>query len=161
MIQLCWNCQGLGNPVTVQNLREVTRSHNPSLVFLCETHQRKDYVNNLRKQLGYYKGFNVEPIGSAGGLSLWWRPDVSVDVVFPTKNIIDTVITSIDKGTKCRVTYSMAPLTIWIKQTFGVFALLWIGRMTTHGCALVILMSYFGLVRSRGALHEIQTEART
>lgn len=95
MIQLLsWNCQGLGRALTVQNLGELVRSHVPSVIFLCETKQQSYRVNKLRRSLGYFKGEIVQPSDTAaGGLALWWRPDVDVQVIFKNHNFIDSIIT--------------------------------------------------------------------
>ena len=34
---LCWNCQGLGNPQTVQELDDLIRAQDPIVVFVVET----------------------------------------------------------------------------------------------------------------------------
>ncbi|KAM1743190.1 hypothetical protein ACFX12_013107 [Malus domestica] len=49
-----WNCQGLDNALIVQTLREMVRSHTPSLIFLMETKQKSCSMNQLRKQCGYH-----------------------------------------------------------------------------------------------------------
>lgn len=47
----------------------------------------------------------MEPIDTVGGLSLRWRADVAMDIIFSSKNIIDPEITFVDLGTTCRVTH--------------------------------------------------------
>ncbi|KAK9924904.1 hypothetical protein M0R45_033245 [Rubus argutus] len=106
---LSWNCQGLGQPVTVQHLQEVTRSHGPLVVFLSETHQSGHYVDKVRKQLGYYKGVNVNPIDTSGGLSLWWKPAVMVDVILSSSFFIDTIVTFKDTGIQFRISWLYGP----------------------------------------------------
>ena len=93
MIHLSWNCQRLGNPLTVQTLKEFIRSHNPTMVFLMETKQGTYRMNRLRSQFGYSKGFNVDPSGTAEGLSLRWRPNVKVQILLANKKIIDMYVT--------------------------------------------------------------------
>lgn len=34
---LCWNCQRLGTPLTIQPLRAIVAQERPNLVFLVET----------------------------------------------------------------------------------------------------------------------------
>ncbi|XP_021834215.1 uncharacterized protein LOC110774005 [Prunus avium] len=109
MIQLIWNCQGLGTALTVQILRGMIHSHNPSVVFLMETKQNCHRMNQLRMRLGYQQGFNVDPIGLAGGLSLWWKPNVSVQIISASKNLIDTAILGDQTGIQMRCSYFYGP----------------------------------------------------
>ncbi|KAK9942661.1 hypothetical protein M0R45_008314 [Rubus argutus] len=44
-----------------------------------------------------------------GGLSLWWRPDVSVDCHNSSKFFIDTTVTFIKSGVKARITWIYGP----------------------------------------------------
>ncbi|KAK9926535.1 hypothetical protein M0R45_023761 [Rubus argutus] len=118
MMHLSWNCQGLENPLTVQHLREITQSHKPVMVFLSETHQHSHYVNNVRKKLGYYKCSNVDPIKTAGGLSLWWKPDVSVEIHDSTNFFIDTTVSFVKSCTKARITWVYGPPYYSDKATF-------------------------------------------
>lgn len=37
MIVLSWNCRGLGNLSAIPSLKDLTRSHKPDVIFLCET----------------------------------------------------------------------------------------------------------------------------
>ncbi|KAL6133238.1 hypothetical protein ACLB2K_065475 [Fragaria x ananassa] len=107
---LSWNCQGLGRALTVQKLGELIRSHSPSVVFLCETKQSNFRVNRLRRQFKFYKGETVLPSRiSAGGLAIWWHPEVDVESISRSQNLIDTVIkfSSVDAPT--RVTFFYGP----------------------------------------------------
>lgn len=91
---IVWNYQGLGNPRTVLYLKELIRSKNPSVLFLIETKMNSYRLNKIRRQCGFCKGFSVDPIGVAGGLSLWWKPWIEVNILSWNKNWIDTIIRS-------------------------------------------------------------------
>ncbi|VVA35089.1 PREDICTED: reverse mRNAase [Prunus dulcis] len=94
MIQTAWNCQGMRNPRTVLYLKEVIRSKNPSVLFLCETKMNSHSLNQIKRRYGFNKGYSVDPVGTAGGLSLWWKPDVEVSILDSSPHWIDTMITS-------------------------------------------------------------------
>lgn len=72
MIQLCWNCHGLGRPMTQQALLELTRRFRPSIIFLSETRMKDKEIKKLRKKYNFCQGITVKPIKTAGGLALWW-----------------------------------------------------------------------------------------
>ncbi|CAN6706248.1 unnamed protein product [Malus baccata var. baccata] len=42
-------------------------------------------------RLRFANGFNVEPIGKAGGLSLWWDEFMEVQIVFSSTHVIDAI----------------------------------------------------------------------
>ena len=86
---LCWNCQGAGSTETVQQIREYRRKYFPDFLFFMETKQNWEYVNGLRKSLGYDKVFTVEPEGLSGGLAVMWKDSYQVVVLSSDKRIID------------------------------------------------------------------------
>lgn len=86
---LCWNCQGAGSTETVQKIREYRRKYFPDFLFFMETKQKWEYVNGLRKSLGYDKVFTVEPEGLSGGLAVMWKDSYQVVVLSSDKRIID------------------------------------------------------------------------
>ncbi|XVF37472.1 hypothetical protein REPUB_Repub20aG0011000 [Reevesia pubescens] len=103
MIFLSWNCQGSGSSFTVQALRELKREYDPDFVFLMETKNKSGKLEKLRKKMGYDEGFYVEPLGLSGGLSLWWKRDMGVQVIGREKNLIDSIVVNNDDGRKCRI----------------------------------------------------------
>ncbi|KAH7855780.1 hypothetical protein Vadar_028753 [Vaccinium darrowii] len=108
MNALVWNCQGVGNPLTVSRLKEFWRLHSPDLVFLMETKNKDSYLLWLQKHLGVDGGcFFVNPVGLARGLCLYWRKEVSFQIIFSSAHVIDGYVT---KGQyRCRVTLVHAP----------------------------------------------------
>ncbi|CAN6679920.1 unnamed protein product [Malus baccata var. baccata] len=61
------------------------------MIFLSETKMKDHRIDGVRRRLGFQNGFNVSPIGRAGGLSLWWGDSLEVQIVFSSPNIIDAV----------------------------------------------------------------------
>ncbi len=45
---ISWNCRGLGNLGTIQELAVLVRNKDPSVVFLCETWMDDDRLELLR-----------------------------------------------------------------------------------------------------------------
>jgi exonuclease III len=64
---ICWNCQGLGTPLTVQNLRAMVAQERPNLILLMETKNKEKVVARLKRKLKFQKSFVEEPQGIAGG----------------------------------------------------------------------------------------------
>ncbi|XP_068340019.1 uncharacterized protein [Pyrus communis] len=65
----------------------------------------KDHrIFGVRRRLGYANGFDVEPIGNAGGLSLWWEDNLEVSIILSSKNIIDAVMRVKGQTQWCRFT---------------------------------------------------------
>ncbi|KAG2267781.1 hypothetical protein Bca52824_062336 [Brassica carinata] len=54
-----------------------------------ETKQKFEFVNGLKKTLGYDKLITVEPEGLSGGLALMWKDSYNVVVLSTDKRIID------------------------------------------------------------------------
>ncbi|KAK6132366.1 hypothetical protein DH2020_033887 [Rehmannia glutinosa] len=76
---ICWNCRGLGNPRTIQELRNTIRSKSPQLVFLCETKCNSPVIENLKQSFNFF-GFSVDARGHSGGLALLWSKDIVVSL---------------------------------------------------------------------------------
>lgn len=69
---MSWNCQGLGNPWTVQRLGEIKKSIFPDILFLMETKNPNTFFLDKLKHLGYEYYDLVPPTGhGAGGLALY------------------------------------------------------------------------------------------
>ena len=65
----------------------------------------KDYrIDGVGRRMGYSNGFNVSPIGRAGGLSLWWDNVLEVEIIYLSKHIIDARVK--EEGTQ-----------LWIRVT--------------------------------------------
>jgi hypothetical protein len=65
---------------TVGELRDLIRSYNPAVVFLCETKKKSKAMERVMWSLGFRHGVAVDCKGKSGGLALWWRDGVDVSV---------------------------------------------------------------------------------
>lgn len=93
----CWNCQGVGNTLTVRHLRDIYGQYIPEVVFLSETKNKRDYLENVCGHLGYHDLWTVEPEGIGGGLALLWKEEVQVKILSSSSRWIDTHIVWKDK----------------------------------------------------------------
>ncbi|GKA85217.1 reverse transcriptase [Tanacetum coccineum] len=88
MLFLYWNCQGVGRPLKVSNLRELCQAHRPNVVFLMEMKNKERYLESLRRSLPFTGFFYVNPIGRLGGLALLWKDSITLNIANGNKNII-------------------------------------------------------------------------
>jgi hypothetical protein len=105
MIAMSWNPRGIGDPRTVRELERLVHTHHPQLVFLSETHQRKDVVEALRWRLGLKHVVSFQGKGKGGGLALFWHESLDVELFKISARIIDVIIHDTKKGVKWRCTF--------------------------------------------------------
>nr|XP_023880677.1 uncharacterized protein LOC111993057 [Quercus suber] len=85
---LSWNCQGLGNLWTVQNLHKLVKEQALEVCFLMETRLDKDGFEKHGGDLPFKNKLIVKKPKAGGGLALLWRNDVNLDVINFTDNHI-------------------------------------------------------------------------
>jgi exonuclease III len=92
MILLSWNCQGLGNPWSVQDLSLMVKEKRPNIIFLMETKCRKSKMEGIRVKLGFEGLFVVEPVGQSGGLALLWKEAHELEIHNYTRRHINALV---------------------------------------------------------------------
>ncbi|CAL1382259.1 unnamed protein product [Linum trigynum] len=103
---ISWNCRGIGPPRTKNHLRRMIRKFRPSIVFLMETKNNEETMEDLRVQNNFQGKFYVHPEGTAGGLALWWTAGFSLQVLDCGRNFIDVFI---NYGCGFFMTFTHAP----------------------------------------------------
>ena len=89
---LAWNCRGLGNPRTVQELARLVRAKNPAVVFLIETWQDEGPLERLRCSLQFANKFVTTSRNKGGGLCLFWKKEINLQVQSFSPSHIDATI---------------------------------------------------------------------
>ncbi|KAG2712613.1 hypothetical protein I3760_04G135300 [Carya illinoinensis] len=105
---LSWNCRGLGNPRTVQDLCSMAESNKPQLVFIMETKIRKQKSERIKRRLACEGCFVVEAVGKGGGLMLLWDSNVDVEIINFSQRHINAWVGG-DGGTRWFLTCFYGP----------------------------------------------------
>ena len=62
MSTLSWNCRGLGNPRTVQELVDLVSTKKPKMVFLMETKVGRQQMERIKNLLKFEGSFVVDSV---------------------------------------------------------------------------------------------------
>ena len=92
MRALAWNCRGACRSPTIRAISELIRESCPDLVFLSETKLKSDGIDKIKTKLNFFDSYCVDAMGKAGGLALFWRMGVDLEVVFSDGNVIAALI---------------------------------------------------------------------
>ncbi|KAH7865092.1 hypothetical protein Vadar_002098 [Vaccinium darrowii] len=79
---------GVGASPNIPDLTRVMYNPSSPVVFLMETKNNRNTLDRFRKRLQFPNSCYVDPIGLSGGLALWWKDEVDVEVRWKSKNII-------------------------------------------------------------------------
>lgn len=91
MIFISWNARGLGNPCSVQVLKDLVLIKRPKVDFLMETKVDSMMIEYVRSVLGFPCSFVVNSNGNSGGVALFWKDDNSIRIVSSSSNYIDAI----------------------------------------------------------------------
>ena len=89
---IVWNCLGLGNLRTVTEPKVVIRAKDPSVLFIAETWADEARLKEIKRKIEFDNLFIVERNNRGGGLALFWRNSVDLQVDSCSPNHIDSII---------------------------------------------------------------------
>ena len=89
---LCWNCRWFGNQSTKQELGDIIRAQDPSIVFLAETWLDKARLEDIRVRLNFGGMVEVCRDTRGGGIVIFWRKEVDFSLGTFSPNNIDGVL---------------------------------------------------------------------
>ena len=76
----------------MQELVDLVQAKAPLLVFLAETWADEARLNYVKDRIRFDQKFFVERINKGGGLALFWRDGIEVEVETSSLNHIDAII---------------------------------------------------------------------
>ena len=91
------NCRRIGNLRIGKELEVVVRAKDPSAVFLAETWADEARLKEIKWYLDFENLLFVERNNIRGGLALYWRDSIDLNVDTFSKNHIDAII---NRGTE-------------------------------------------------------------
>ena len=94
---LCWNCRGLGNPQTNQELGDLIGAQDPLVVFLAETWLDKVRLEQIKVRYKFKGLIEVSRISRGRGVAIFWKVECNLSLDTYSPNHIDVIL---NKGTK-------------------------------------------------------------
>lgn len=82
---ISWNCRGLRRLATV---RALIKEFDPIGIFLIETKCADEVVRQIMQSIGFSFFISAPPQGCKGGLVFCWRPNLQMEVLLCSPNII-------------------------------------------------------------------------
>lgn len=70
----------------------MVKDKRPSILFLMETKLRSDKISFLRGKLDFDSVFVVDCVGRSGGLALFWRDEVTLEIQKYSNRHINAVV---------------------------------------------------------------------
>ena len=92
MSLLLWNCRGFGNPRIENELVSLIQAKDPSVVFIAETWADEARLDRTLSKINFDQKWVVPRQNRGGGLVLFWKNSINVDVIDSHRYFIDTVI---------------------------------------------------------------------
>lgn len=86
---ISWNCRGAGSKWTISYLREIWQLHKPDFLFLSETKQDRIFLQGFQVHFGYDNLVTVNPIGTSGGLALYYNNEHQIKILYTSNRMID------------------------------------------------------------------------
>ena len=102
---MSWNYRGVGRAPTARSLKALVRDESPDVLFLAETKVKSPKLEKLKVGMGFANFFGVDRIGKAGGLAIFWKLGVELEIVFSNSHVIAALV------------YSDPPDNVWLLLT--------------------------------------------
>lgn len=110
---LSWNYQGLGSPLTIQELKAMVAQ---DVLILMETKNQEEMLHRIQRRLRFSSCIIENPIDLAGGLAVFWNDGITLTVDWQTSAFIDMICVEGEYGTPMRLTCLHAPAVYHLRQ---------------------------------------------
>ncbi|PNT60732.1 hypothetical protein BRADI_5g03755v3 [Brachypodium distachyon] len=77
---VAWNCRGLGNGPAVRGLLDLQKREDPDVLFFSQTKMVEANIRKFRWMLGMARMVVRGCNGKSGGIALFWKKEVNVDL---------------------------------------------------------------------------------
>jgi len=91
---VAWNCRGLGNGPAIRGLLNLQKE-DPDVLFLSETKMDRRRIEGLRWKLGLTNLVVKDCDGKSGGLAIFWRKGVDLQLRGVSRFYIDADVVEI------------------------------------------------------------------
>ena len=92
MSLLLWNYRGLGNSRTENELVSLIHAKDPSVEFIAETWADEARLDRTLSKINFDKKWVVPRLNRGGGLVLFWKNSINIEVVDSHRYFIDMII---------------------------------------------------------------------
>lgn len=137
-----WNCRGVGNDVTVWELRKFARKFAPTVLGIGQTQISKDRVEALAPSLGYDCSFVVGSSGRSGELGLFWNKEIKLEIFSYSCYHIDAKVEGLGPLV-FRVTLVYANAQVEDRYMTWISSRISVVTMILHGSSSEISMKYW------------------
>ena len=93
-----WDCRGLGNPCIENELADLVRAKDLSVVFLAKTWADEARLKNMLRKIRSENIFIAPRSNMGGGLVLFWRSTIDVTMEVFGTNYIDAFFQEEDRA---------------------------------------------------------------
>lgn len=98
MTLISWNCRGIGQTPTINEMWALARKWRPDIIFLSETKANNSFVSTIMHGINFNFVCIIPPKGLAGVLSMAWRFGLDLEIVVEERGCIGAIIQSGSRG---------------------------------------------------------------
>ncbi|KAF3951928.1 hypothetical protein CMV_022471 [Castanea mollissima] len=79
---------------SIRALKALIREESLDVVFLAESKSKSRKIEKIRSRIGFVDKYCVDPVGKSGGLAIFWKAGVDLEIVYSNKNVIASLVYS-------------------------------------------------------------------